>query len=319
MIQASLKSRIEEDICLMIQFPNHSFYYLCDCGYASDIGIREAKNVQGFFISHTHIDHFCNFDAIMRHQLPLGRQVVICGPENIGQNVQSKLRAYNWNLISKEDQVVSYQVREVLAMSQIRIYELTAPDWELKTIDDVHSEIVFENEVFKVRYTLLDHGTPVLAYLFEEHPVIKLKKECPFPAGAWIRLLKDCYLNGKPHLTIEIEQQGTFQASDLFVYLEERQVFKLGYVVDHAISEENHQKIIAMCNGADELYIEAFYRDDERELAHKNNHSTAKASGQVARLANVKKLIPIHFSRRHQSEDARKELIEECMKAFEGA
>jgi ribonuclease Z len=318
MIQGTLKSKIDEDVCLMIQFLNHGYYYLCDCGFASDISVREAKNVQGFFISHTHIDHFCNFDAIMRHQLPLGRQVIICGPENIGQNVQSKLRAYNWNLISVEDQVVSYQVREVLAKNQIRIYELKSPNWELKTKGNLHSEILYENEVFKVRYALLDHGTPVLAYLFEEHPVIKLKESCPLPSGAWVRILKDCYLNSKPDITISIEQHGTFQASELFIYLEEKQVFKLGYVMDHAISEENHRKIIELCQGADELYIEAFYRNDEWELANKNKHSTAQASGEVARLANVKKLIPMHFSRRHQSENARKELLYECMRAFEG-
>ena len=72
---------------------NHPWQYLCECGEASDLTVKEIQNLHAIFMSHLHIDHFINFDKILRLQLGIGRKVVICGPKGIAKQVQSKIEA----------------------------------------------------------------------------------------------------------------------------------------------------------------------------------------------------------------------------------
>jgi ribonuclease Z len=289
---------------------------LCDCGFASQLTIKDCKNTEAVFISHTHIDHFSNFDTLMRHQLPIGKQVVICGPRGIAQNVQHKLLAYNWQALTVDDKAVFYQIREIRAEGEIEMYEINAPEWQLIPLGKLDSKYVFENEVIKVDYRILNHKTDCIAYLFEEQPKIRMG-DSPYAPGAWISDLKTAYLQKLDNQLIMISEQAVL-AKDLFQYLTYSQGYRVGYVMDHLPSAENHQKIIDLCFQADELYIEAYYKHEDEAMAWLNHHSTAKLSGGLARRAQVKKLFPAHFSRRYKDEELAK-LIEECKQAFETA
>jgi ribonuclease BN (tRNA processing enzyme) len=123
MIKATLKSRLQEDICLMLQVENHSLSYLCDCGMASDLTVKDCRDTAAIFVSHTHIDHFIGFDQVMRHQLGIGRRVIVCGPAGIAQNVQHKMLAFNWNLMKDDELAVSYEVRESVDEAYIEAYD----------------------------------------------------------------------------------------------------------------------------------------------------------------------------------------------------
>ena len=68
MILPELKSKIGEDISILVRLDNHTPSYICECGDASELTLKECQNTEGIFISHTHIDHFINFDQILRHQ-----------------------------------------------------------------------------------------------------------------------------------------------------------------------------------------------------------------------------------------------------------
>ncbi len=317
MFQVLNKSKVGEDVCMLLKLPNHSFFYMCDCGEASDLTIGEAKNIKGLFMSHTHIDHFCNFDKLMRHLLPVTREILICGGEGIAKNVQCKLLAYNWNILLTEEQAENamyYHVREITE-NGIFMYEMHTPKWELEYKGEYKGEFLYENEVFRVTYTILDHRTPSIAYTFEEHPKIKAKDDIPYKGGEWIKHLKNAYKEKDFEKEIIIEENKYF-SKDLFQYLEELAGHKVSVVLDHLANEENHEKIIHLCKNTDELYIEAYYLHEELELAKKNYHSTAYLSGQVCKKAGAKKAVPIHFSRRHQKYDDLKVLFEEFDKGF---
>ncbi|TAE68901.1 MAG: peptidase [Bacteroidetes bacterium] len=317
MINAVSKSRAGEDVCLMLSLPNHRFFYLCDCGQASDLTISDVKNLNGLFMSHTHIDHFYNFDMLLRHQLPVTRQIVVCGPKGIAQNVQGKLLAYNWDILLTEEQAenaLSYQIREITTEG-IFVYELHTPKWELEHKGKLENNILYVNEVFSVNYEILNHKTPCIAYSFVEHSKISLKDNCPLKAGEWIKLLKKSFQEKNLTQIIAVDNQ-LFEAKDLFQYVEEKQGYKVCFVMDHLACESNHEKIIRLCHQADELYIEAYYLQEELDLALKNHHSTAYLSGKVAQKSGAKKAFPIHFSRRHQSIDALKLLLEEFENGF---
>jgi len=206
-------------------------------------------------------------------------------------------------------------VREIQETGKILIYELQIPEWEPKLVGRMEGPILYENEVFKARYTLLSHGSiPSVAYLFEEPSRVKIAK-FPYKPGPWIRQLKEAYEAGRQELEIEIDGQP-HSSLDLFQHLYEEPGRRVGFVMDHLGCEENHLKIIQLCQGADTLFIEAYYRNIDSEMALKNDHSTAKLSGEVARRAGVKEVQPCHFSRRYHQQV--EEVIEECLQAFKG-
>lgn len=66
MFQAEIKSKEDEDICILVRPDNHPWNYLCDCGDASGLTVKECQDTRAIFISHTHFDHFCNFDWILQ-------------------------------------------------------------------------------------------------------------------------------------------------------------------------------------------------------------------------------------------------------------
>ncbi|MCU0444779.1 MAG: peptidase [Microscillaceae bacterium] len=315
MLTAQLKNLANEDICLQISLPNHRWSYLCDCGFASQLTIKDCKNTEALFISHTHIDHFSNFDTLMRHQLPIGKQVVICGPQGIAQNVQHKLLAYNWQALTVDDKAVFYQIREIRAQGDIEVYEINAPEWQLISLGKLEGKYVFENEVVMVDYRILNHKTDCIAYLFEERPKVRMG-DSPYPPGAWISDLKQAYLQNLDNQLITIGDQR-ISAQELFPYLTYSQGYRIAYVMDHLPSEENQQKIFDLCYEVDELYIEAYYKHEDQAMAWLNHHSTAKLSGALARRVQAKQLFPVHFSRRYKDEELA-QVIAECMQAFVG-
>ncbi len=312
MIRTYLKSKITEDICLQLEFDNHKWKYLCDCGDASLLTVNDCIKTKALFVSHTHIDHFSNFDFLIRNQIGLEETIIICGPKGIGRNVQGKLWSYTWNLI--EEGAITYEVREIVSKNRIKVYELRPPNWDLMEIKEVEVDTLLKNDTFSVRFDILDHATPSIAYLFEEFPKLKINMPKTIKAGPWVNELKDAFLENTPERLLNVHGQ-THKAGDFFEYLFYKRGYSVAYVMDHLASNENHKKIIALAQGVDKLYIESYYRDADRDYAFLNHHSTAKESGKVARLAKVKHLHLVHHSKRYAAEVF--DLVEEGMAAFE--
>lgn len=310
MIYGELMSRENEDVSILVKADNHKWSYLCDCGEAERLTAADCIRLRAIFISHTHIDHFINFDTILRFQLGIERTVTICGPEGISSHLQAKLKAYNWNLIEKGS--VKYEIREIGSAGGIELYELDPPGWELEYRGGMIGPVIFENDNLQVSYVLLDHGIPSAAYLFREPDSIKVK-ELPYRPGPWVGALKEAYKLGRPGDELSIEGQVK-RAEELFYCLELEKGYSMGVVMDHLACEANHKKIVGHFQGVDRLFIESYYLNDDYELALKNYHSTAGESGRVARLAGAAEVVPIHFSRRYGA-DCRA-LAAECLEEF---
>lgn len=319
MITATLKSKLQEDICLQLNVLNHPLTYLCDCGFGSDLTVGDCRDTAAIFVSHTHIDHFINFGQVMRHQLAIGRRVVVCGPAGLAQNVQHALLAFNWNLLQADDQAVSYEVREVHPDGRILRFLLLTPTWLLAPLPDMEGTEVYRNEVFAVQTTILDHGVDCVAYLFACHPKVKiLVEQCPYKPGKWMAELKQAFEVSDAERLIAVESERMIPAGELFQYLVEEPGFRVAYAMDHAATEANFERIRGLCRDADEAYIEAYYSLDDAEMAQRNKHSMAGMSGRVLREAGVKKAVPIHFSRRYQDAEGQAKLLSEFESGFRG-
>lgn len=312
MISAQIKSRPDEDISLLLTIDNHKWKYLCDCGMASRLKPGEVTRLGAIFISHTHIDHFANFDFLLRFQIGLERTITVCGPGGITQNVRGKLLSYTWNLIGPE--AIAYEVREIMPDGQIQVSLLRPPLWEPLLIDTLPGGIIYENEAVAVHYVLLDHGIPSVAYRFQEPDRLKLR-ETPYKPGPWIGQVKQAFLANDEEAIINVYGEEIL-AGTFFPYAYIKRGFRLAYVMDHAANAANHAILMDFLEGADELYIESFYRDVDRHFAELNHHSTARASGEIARKAGVGRAWFVHHSRRYFKEW--EDLLEEARAAFEG-
>lgn len=315
MIYGEIKNNHNEDISILITVDNHTGKYLCDCGFASKLSIKEIKDIVAIFISHTHIDHFVNFDNILRNQIGSYKKVIICGPKGISKNVQSKALSYTWNLIKEDEENIQYEIREIIDNNNILISEIKPPNWELKFKGKYEDKYIYNNDRFVVKYTSLNHGIPSIAYLFEEYPKMKIDiSKTEFTPGPWIRVLKEYFKNKKSEKYIDINGIK-YKAGELFNLLTEIKGYKLGVIMDHNGDEENHKKIYEVFHEADTVFIESFYKEDDSELAQINNHSTSIKSGEIMRKTKVKKAVPVHFSRRYTKEEV-EEVINEFNKSF---
>ena len=311
MLQAEIKSLLKEDISILIKVPNSGKHYLCDCGEASLLTVKEVQSVSALFISHTHIDHFSNFDGIFRHQIGSGEKVVICGPGNIHQQVEARLKSYTWNLI--DEKAIEYEIREIISKEEINVYTLRPPHWNLEFVKT--QNFLYEDEYVNVDFAVLDHKTDSVAYLFKEKDSVTFNEGASgFRKGKWISELKSAFENNDPNKEIEIEET-VYKAEELFSLLTRNPGFKLGVIMDHAASEENYEKIKAVFEGADMVYIESFYKDSDQDFAELNYHSFASASGKIMNECKAKEAIPIHFSRRYTETD-QEEIETAFYKAF---
>lgn len=311
MFKAEIKSERYEDICILIKVENHSYNYLCECGEAKKLGVKECQDTKAIFISHTHIDHFVNFDTVLRHQLGTQRQVVIVGPTGIIEQVQNRIKSYCWNLI--EEGAISYEVREILDDTRYRSVELNPPLWEQENEREVSSDCVFREATFKVEYQVLDHKTSSVSYLFKADDKTKILLRPELKGGKWVAQLKQAYQDSDAEMKIEVGGQ-TYKAKELFDMITVEKGKSLGVIMDHAANASNHSLIKKRFMDCDEVYIECFYKDEDKEFAIKNYHSYASQSGRIMKECKVRKAIPVHFSRKYSAED-----IEQIISQFEMA
>ena len=301
MFLPEIKSEPSEDISILIKLDNHSDFYLCECGQASKLTVKDCQQTAVIFISHTHIDHFINFDTILRHQQGSGKKVIICGPIGIIQQVQSKLTSYTWNLI--ESDAIQYEVREIIAEQSIERAILCPPLWQAEKLPPISSKNVYKNDRFEVNFTILDHKIPSIAYLFKEKDTVSINiTKSDFKGGPWINSLKEAFLKQAEEVVITIDKTP-YSAKDLYHLLEVKKGATLGIIMDHAANEGNHKKINSLFNHTDQVFIESFHLATDIDLASKNFHSYSTASGEIMKKCQVKKAIPVHFSRRYSIEE----------------
>jgi len=308
---------------------------LFDVGQNDALGSTRLLRASDLFISHTHMDHFIGFDAVLRVALGRGKTLRVYGPRGVTDNINGKLRGYTWNLV--DGYPLTIEAHEFDGQ-ELRRTIFHAADGFLPSPPSVHPLtphnsiglfMVLEDPMFTVTAVALNHRIPSFAYALEERFHINVNKqklhEAGLPVGGW---LKDV----KQHLWARKSDDFRFTAvlfdehrrmEREFVLGEFAREFltisrgqKLAYVVDARYDEENEAKIIALAKHADVLYCESPYLDVDAEKARDRYHLTARQAGIMARKAEVRDLVVFHFSPRYTGQG---EVIEqEAQEAFRG-
>jgi ribonuclease Z len=304
---------------------------LFDLGDLHHLTPRKLLKVGYVFVSHTHMDHFIGFDRLLRLFLGRDKHLHLFGPPGFLAHLEHKLRAYSWNLVENYTNDFTIIATEVSAEGMIvNRYECRrtfAP--EIVEKGRPFDGVLAETDFFKVRAAILDHKIPCLAFCFEERKRFNILKtvldEMDLPTGAWLMTLKEHLLNGdddeSPVRICRRDHEGNRQETwrplgELRQVVKITPGLKIAYVVDAVYNQENHAAILKLIDKADMLFIETPFLDEDAETAAKKYHLTARQAGLLAKEAQVKRIIPLHFSPKYKPTPLA--LAEEAMNAFKG-
>lgn len=305
---------------------------LLDLGDLGRLAPRQLLRVSHVFVSHTHMDHFMGFDRLLLICLGRERRLDLVGPPGFIDRVEHKLAAYTWNLVAGNETDFVIRASEVHDDTLAKAAEFHTRDafrGKETTPPAFAKGIVAEDEEFCVRTVTLDHRTPCLAFALEQRLRINVWKDrlqrLGLPVGPWLTDLKAAVRRGEPDqapFRVSWVEAGRPRERTALVGELKSELLriapgqKLAYVTDASYSNANAARIIDLAQGADEIFIETPFLDEDAGIAARKCHLTAAQAGSLARRAGAKKVVPFHFSPRYRGRDC--ELREEVQRAFSG-
>lgn len=299
-----------EDPTLFVRIIRERRAFLFDIGSIDGLKARDLQKITDVFVTHTHIDHFIGFDTLLRALLRRETPLRVYGPSNITECIEGKLRGYTWNLIKEyplKIEVFSINGPKVIASSfhAENYFKRIDNSPEFNSGSDFDGTILKE-PLLKVRAIQLDHQIPCLAFSLEEEFHININKvtlkEMGLPVGPWLSELKKAIRESSKVKGQRFEVNNkTFTLEELMKVATITKGQKVSYVTDVSMNDENIKKIIELARDSDTFYCEAYFLEKDRDRALERFHLTAKTAGMIAKEAEVKNLVVMHFSPKYRN------------------
>ncbi len=244
--------------------------YMIDCGEGAQLQMRRMhikfSRLNHIFISHPHGDHCFGLPGLVSTLGMLGRigELVIHAPKEIEEYMRPVM-----NIFCKG---MPYEIR-------------------FNNIDTRSHALIMEDRSLAVYSIPLKHRVPTCGFLFEEkrkeaHIIREMVDFYRVP----IRCLKDIK-QGADYVTPEGE---TVPNARLTRPADPPK--RYAYCSDTAFCPS----IIPIIEGVDVLYHEATFSEANKARAKETFHSTAREAAEIARRANVKRLVIGHYSARYE-------------------
>lgn len=261
----------------------HEQFYLADCGEGTqtrmiECGINPLK-LNAAFISHLHGDHVYGLFPLISSMGLMGRRTpfAVYAPAPMAEIMDYHYRYFDTNL---PFEVVCHEV------------------------DTRRNTLLYENSVLEVWSIPLRHRMPAAGYLFrEKQPQLNVSKYAIERYGLGIAQITAA----KRGEDIPLDD-GSVLANASVTYLP-YSPRSYAYCSDTQYSG----KVAGIVQGADLLYHEATFADDNKEMAVQTGHSTASQAAKVAAKAGVGRLLIGHFSSRYKDESV---LVQEARAIF---
>ena len=298
---------------------------LFDLGDVTALSARELMRISDVFVSHAHMDHFAGFDRLLRLCLHRPQPLHLVGPDDFADRVEHRLRSYTWNLLGPDSTDFRLRVSNVTGDRIASVAEFRSQEGFRRHAVEAPAlapGCVLAEEQFRVEAVALDHRIPSLAFALTEPVRVNVwqgaLEPLGLPVGAWLNEAKRAVRLGLPDETdVLVPPDRQISLGTL-----REKVFRVGpgqkiaYVTDAGFTEANIEKIVALADGADQLFIEAAFLDADAGLAAERRHLTAAQAGRLGRRAGVRHLTPFHFSARYL--DRPDALVNEARSAFAG-
>ncbi|HEX8960246.1 MAG TPA: MBL fold metallo-hydrolase [Geobacteraceae bacterium] len=305
---------------------------LFDLGELTPLPPRKLLRVSHIFVSHTHVDHFIGFDHLLRICLGRDKKIHLYGPPGFVDQIWHRLAAYTWNLVQNyptDFTVVATELHPDGKGMTARFHCRRGFAPEQVEAVAVHDGVLLDEQAFRVRAAFLDHRIPCLAFALEEKSHVNIMKnrlaEMGLQVGPWLTELKAAVLGEEPDdlpFRAWWREEGRIVEQRIPLGELKREILrivpgqKIAYVTDTAYTLGNAERIVELAAGADYLFIEATFLQEEEARAAEKRHLTARQAGILAREAGAVRVIPIHFSPKYMGKE---ELLRrEVEEAFAG-
>lgn len=258
--------------------------FMVDCGEGTQLQLRRSKlrfgRLNRIFISHLHGDHCFGLIGLISTLALLGRtgDLYIHSVAGLEEILRPEI-----DFFCKDN---PFQVK-------------------IEIFDPKVSEVIYEDRSVTVKTIPLAHRVPCAGFLFQEaqkdaHLIPDMIKFYNIPVKE---------LSG-------IKQGADFTAEDGTIIPNARLTRPAEPARSYAYCSDTayNEKIVPVIEGVDLLYHEATFADSDRPRAKDTGHSTARQAAQIAKLANVKKLMLGHFSARYTDNRI---LLREAKEVFE--
>jgi ribonuclease BN (tRNA processing enzyme) len=271
-------------------------------------------------VSHGHLDHLSGFVPFLRARMAWPAPVRIVGPRGMPQRIASLVDGFTWDRIG--DAGPRFQVGE-LVDGRLGWFGVQAgkPGPLPVREEEAPGGVLHDEAGLVLQAVELDHGgTPVLAFAVEEHTRLSVRPERlherGWLPGPWLAELKRLVAAGYRDAELEVKSGPRMRAGELAdILLFEGRGQKVVYATDLAETPENVARLSGLSRGADLLVCEASFAEEHRALAEKTGHLTAAGCGRIAAAADVRRLVPFHFSQRYERDPAR--VYAEVLRAFD--
>ncbi len=262
----------------VLEIKNHMF--LIDCGEGTQVQLRKHKvkfsRIKHIFISHLHGDHFFGLPGLVSTFRLLGRETPlhIYGPKGIKEAITM--------LLKLGDSWTNYP---------LHFHELTSKE----------NQVVFEDDKVSVETIPLNHRVYTNGFLFKEKPA---NRKLNIQVVQKYNIDTAYYQNIKNGKNITLDNGEVISNSEL--------TFDPPKPKSYAFCSDTAYKpdIVQQIAKSSVLYHESTFLNTESKLAVKTKHATANEAAEIAKAAEVEKLILGHYSTRYKSIVAFKEEAE---------
>ena len=257
--------------------------YLIDCGEGTQqqmlrFDVKPGK-IDHIFISHLHGDHYLGLIGLLSSMHLNGRKkpMKLFGPPDLMKIINVHFE-YSWTTLHYD----------------IEFYPLQTD----------HSEVILDNNDLTVETIILNHRIPCTGFVFrQKKPLLNLDagqiEKYQVDRSQFFQLKK-----GQDFIT---NQGETIPNQLLTIRPDEPKSY--AYCSDTLAGEEYLPQI----RNVSLLYHEATFMQDLLVRAQETHHTTALQAGEIAKKANVKKLLIGHFSARYKTLEG---LLEEARSVF---
>ncbi len=289
-----------------------------------DLGALPAKLVHQLsdvFVTHAHMDHFSGMLALLRRRLGATAPCRLYGPPGLAARVAAAIAAFTWDRIG--DDGPRFHVAELhdatLRWTALQPGRPAAP---LPDTPAPAGQLLADRDL-TVRAAPLDHaGLPVLAFALRERDRHLVRPDrlaaAPHAPGPWVGALVAAMDAGAADTLIRLPDGASAPAARLAADLLTREPGQtVAYATDLGDTPSNRAALIALARGADLLVCEASFAQADAPRAARTGHLTARACGEIAAAAAVRRLAPFHPSHRYEADPA--PLYAEVRAAFSNA
>ena len=302
---------------LFIPFTFQNRALIFDIGDLSGLQSKDILKISHAFVTHAHMDHFIGFDHLLRLMLGRDKILSLFGPPDFLKRVEAKLAGYTWNLAEKYNYPLRLHVTELqkdfTLCRQYRCKDRFEPGQE--AVRQPFDGILYSEPAFKISAVILDHRIPCLGLSVKEQFHVNIipdgLKRLGLEPGSWLTEFKQA-LFSKAHSAkdFEVDLPGRkgkrkFVLGDLAAQIARiTPGQKITYVTDVVYSDANRKKILDFARNSDQLFIEAAFLDQDRDLASKKYHLTAHQAGELAGKAGARQFSIFHFSPRYTDRES---------------